>query len=53
MRKRELIIENEILKAENEMLQRKIDELRWDHEKLKYKIDNLLRSWKDDEQEQY
>lgn len=50
MRKRDLIIENEILKAENQMLQTRVDELRWDHEKLKFKLDNLIRQWEDDEQ---
>ena len=50
MRKRDLIIENEILRAENEMLQERIKELRWDHEKLKFKIENLVNKWEQEDQ---
>lgn len=49
MRKRDLIIENEILKAENEMILERVEQLQWEHEKLKYRLQDLLDKWQEED----
>lgn len=51
MRKRDLIIENEILKAENQMIQERVEQLQWEHEKLKYRLQDLMDKWSNEDED--
>jgi hypothetical protein len=51
MRKRDLIIENEILKRENEMIHERVEQLQWEHEKLKYRLQSLMDKWQNEDLE--
>lgn len=51
MRKRDLIIENEILKAENEMILERVEQLQWEHEKLKYRLQELMDKWQNEDED--
>ena len=51
MRKRDLIIENEILKAENEMILERVEQLQWEHEKLKYRLQELMDQWQNEDED--
>lgn len=47
MKKRDLIIENEILRKENEFFRKNIELLQWDQDKLKFRLENLMRKWEE------
>ena len=51
MRKRDLIIENEILRHENEMIQERVEQLQWEHEKLKFRLQNLMDKWSEEDKQ--
>lgn len=47
----DLLSENEILKKENARLTQQIKQIRWDQQKLGYRIQELVNRW-DSEQEE-
>lgn len=51
MRKRDLIIENEILRRENEMIQERVEQLQWEHEKLKFRLQSLMDKWSEEDKQ--
>lgn len=51
MRKRDLIQENNLLRKENELLLKSVNEIRWDQDKLKFRLEKLLSKWEKEDQE--